>query len=121
MKCVLENSVKSKIEKEMANYAPDQIELYLAEAGWQDWMEDYTDSADGEPITEAESKAIATLQRKVWAEVHGCHRCGSLVVSAGTSNEIDGRLYHGNNADVEWVVCPECYEQDDKGNWHYKG
>lgn len=49
-----------------------------------------------------------------------CLACGTKIVPAGISNQIDGRRYHGRRelADEEWVVCPKCYEQNlQTGDW----
>ena len=39
-------------------YSRDEFNQFAAEYGWQDWMNDYTEAADGDPITEAESREI---------------------------------------------------------------
>ncbi len=40
------------------NYEEDQFGLFKAEYGWEDWMNDYTDAAEDEEISEAESREI---------------------------------------------------------------
>ena len=60
----------NKIKQEMAKYKPDELELYLAEAGWQEWMESYTEAKDGGIISETENKEIVQIQKKLWYEVH---------------------------------------------------
>lgn len=57
------------------------------------------------------------------ATVDKCNRCGTAIIEAGISNMIDGRCYHGLKelACKEWVVCPECYEQNQNtGEWTKK-
>jgi len=52
-----------------------------------------------------------------------CMRCGADMQEAGISNMIDGRCYHGLQelADTEWIICPECYEQNQHtGEWTLK-
>ena len=52
-----------------------------------------------------------------------CINCCNKVVPAGVSNQIQGRRYKGLKelADTEWVVCPECFEQDEEtGDWKVK-
>ena len=66
MNAITENEIK----QEMAKYKPEQLELYLAEAGWQEWMEDYTEAEDGQPITESEHKEIDEILLNLWLEVH---------------------------------------------------
>ena len=48
-----------------------------------------------------------------------CIRCGGNMQPAGTSNQIDGKRYHGlpELADSEWVICPTCFTQDRQGDW----
>lgn len=58
-------------EREIKNAATyEDFELYKAETGWQDWMEDFTDADDGEECAEAELKVIEEMQRLIWAEAH---------------------------------------------------
>ena len=50
-----------------------------------------------------------------------CMICGKKAIPAGTSNQIDGKRYHGLKelAGEEWVVCPHCYKQNDgTGDWN---
>lgn len=42
------------------------FETFTVNAGWQSWMEEYTDSGDGEPITEEEGRLIDKELRKVF-------------------------------------------------------
>lgn len=52
-----------------------------------------------------------------------CLQCGTQIIPAGTSNQIDGKRYSGLKelADDEWVVCPNCFEQDQNtGDWDRK-
>lgn len=51
-------------------YAADEFELYRAEAGWEDWMENYTESAEGEPISESEARQIEAVQREGFKMSH---------------------------------------------------
>ncbi len=54
----------------MKNYKRDQFWLYVDEAGWESWMEEYTDSKDGELCTDEEIIAIESIQQDLWDEVH---------------------------------------------------
>ncbi len=50
-----------------------------------------------------------------------CNVCGTTLIPAGTSNQIEGCRYHGleEPADTEWVVCPESFWQCPKcGDWY---
>lgn len=40
------------------NYKEDDFNLFKAEYGWADWMNEHTDSDEGESITESESREI---------------------------------------------------------------
>ena len=44
-------------------YTRDELERYTAEAGWQDWMEEFV---DGEEATQAELKRIEDVQREMF-------------------------------------------------------
>jgi len=61
---------EDKIIKEMKKYNSDQFSLYMAEAGWEEWMNEYTESDEGEEATEKEIKSIEAIQEKLWDEVH---------------------------------------------------
>lgn len=39
-------------------YDEDQFDLFRAEYGWVDWMNDYTDAAEDEEISESEQDEI---------------------------------------------------------------
>lgn len=54
----LDEKTREKLIERAKGYAADELELFQAELGWQDWMEDFTDAADGEEITEQESAVI---------------------------------------------------------------
>ena len=65
------NKTIEQAKKEMAKYNKTDFELYVSEAGWESWMEEYTEVKDGEEYTEIEWKAIVEKQKEMWAEVHG--------------------------------------------------
>ena len=64
----MKKETQLKILNEMKNYNADQFELYKAQAGWQDWMNAYTDAADCEEFTAAESNKIETVQKELWSK-----------------------------------------------------
>ena len=52
-----------------------------------------------------------------------CTNCGHIMEPAGSSNQIQGRRYKGLKefADSEWVICPNCFEQNEEtGDWKIK-
>jgi hypothetical protein len=59
-----------QIKKQMRKYQAEEFELYCDEAGWQEWMNKYTSSPDGEPCTEKEVEYITQIQKDLWNEVH---------------------------------------------------
>lgn len=42
-------------------YTKDEFNQFAADYGWQDWMNDYTESAEDEAVTEAESREIDNI------------------------------------------------------------
>jgi hypothetical protein len=64
----MNEKTEAKIKEQMTKY--DDFELYIAESGWESWMEEYTDSAEGEECSETELKEIENIQKLLWDEVH---------------------------------------------------
>ena len=46
----------------------ESYSLFESEIGWQDWMSNFTDAKDGEPITEREAERINAVLRQAWQE-----------------------------------------------------
>lgn len=46
----------------------DTFEEWAADYGWADWMDSYTNAADGEICSEAEFAAIDKVMRNIWAQ-----------------------------------------------------
>lgn len=67
---MLKWELREKLVAEAKNYEMDQLNLFIAEIGWQDWMNDYTDAADGEPITDREQQAIDRILTDIFNEAH---------------------------------------------------
>ena len=65
----IEMKTENQIKKDMSKYRPEEFNLYLAEAGWEDWMNEYTDAEDGKECSEAEIREIEKIQKKLWDEV----------------------------------------------------
>lgn len=59
-----------KLRAIAAGYAADEYQRFEDELGWQPWMEDFTDAADGEVCTVGEIEAINQVLRRAWDEVH---------------------------------------------------
>lgn len=54
-----------KLVKEASKYT--DYETFRAEIGWQDWMEEYTESEEGEPVTESEGNKIEKILREAFS------------------------------------------------------
>jgi len=74
----MEIEIENKIKEQMQKYKPSNMEeyeknfeLYKAEAGWEEWMNEYTEAPEGEECTEKEIKEITKKQFELWEEVHG--------------------------------------------------
>lgn len=67
------NKTKIQAKEDMKNYKNDQFQLYSVEAGWESWMEEYTEAEDGEEFIEEEGEKIQSIQREMWQEVHNVY------------------------------------------------
>lgn len=61
---------KEKLLNSAKGYADDEFELFKAETGWEDWMNEFTDAEDGEPCSERELKEIDKVLLEVWNQTH---------------------------------------------------
>lgn len=68
MLAYLDEDVRKRETKTAASY--ENFDDYVAEAGWQDWMEDFTEAPDGEECSETELKIIYEMQELIWKEAH---------------------------------------------------
>tara|TARA_Y100000004_G_C8704813_1_gene323278 strand:+ start:138 stop:341 length:204 start_codon:yes stop_codon:yes gene_type:complete len=66
----MNNEIREEIIKSMKKYNPDDFDLYCCEAGWESWMEEYTESEDGEVCTESELDEITEIQKELWEDAH---------------------------------------------------
>lgn len=48
----------------------DDVEAFIQHVGYECWMDDFTDSPEGEPMAEAECDTIDEALREVWEEAH---------------------------------------------------
>jgi len=51
-------------------YDEEEFELFKDELGWEDWMESWTDSEDGEVTTESENEKIDKYLAEVFEMAH---------------------------------------------------
>ena len=66
----LNYETRERLIAEAKKYNFDELELFQAELGWQDWMNDYTNAEDGEEITDAESNLIDDITRQAFFFAH---------------------------------------------------
>ena len=65
------NKTKEQAMEDMKRYNADEFHRYVAEAGYESWMEEYTGIfEDSDEITEYEGKMIDEAQREMWEDVH---------------------------------------------------
>lgn len=64
------DDIMRHLESVAARYREDDFRLFEDELGWEDWMEEFTEAEDGEPISEREAEAIHKIVRKAWENVH---------------------------------------------------
>lgn len=64
----LKNEIVDQIKEEMKTYIEngDSFELFTAEYGFADWMNEFTTAADGEPMTESECEEIDQILLEIW-------------------------------------------------------
>ena len=60
------NKTEEQIVKEIARVAKDYetFDQYISEAGWQAWMNDYTEANEGDECSESEIEEIEKIQKK---------------------------------------------------------
>ena len=66
----MRTEIRNKIKESAKKYNSEDFNLFIAEEGWQDWMNEYTEAAEGEEITESECKAIEKIQKEIFDSVH---------------------------------------------------
>lgn len=66
----LDTETRERLIRIAQNYDKEQLNLFQGELGWEEWMEQFTESADGEPITEAESDVIDKITAEIFATAH---------------------------------------------------
>ena len=66
----MNKEVEQKLLQEAKKYINDgrTLDLFKGELGWQPWMEEYTESEEGEEIAETEGKEIDREIEKIWAK-----------------------------------------------------
>ena len=70
----LNEETKLRLIGVASRYEDHDLELFQAELGWEDWMSEFTDSADGEEITETESREIDGITSEIFNIAHHINR-----------------------------------------------
>jgi hypothetical protein len=65
------DKTESEAMEDMAKFSPDEFEAYKERTAWESWMEEYTESGEGEELEEWELNAIKRRESEMWEEVHG--------------------------------------------------
>ena len=64
-------TIKNAVAK--GGYSQEEFKLFAAEYSWQDWMNDYTEAAEDEEISESESEEIDAILREGFNLVFECN------------------------------------------------
>lgn len=51
-------------------YKDNEFKLYIAEMGWEDWMNDYTEAKEDKECSEKELENIEAIQAECFNEAH---------------------------------------------------
>lgn len=92
----MNTTIRNNIKAEMAKYNEDDFQLFAAEYGWAEWMNEYIDEDvdESEPIDEADAKRIDEVMLEIWNEVHDTAKAiRRLRGSTGLSQVAFGKLY----------------------------
>lgn len=59
---------KGNLPDDMRRYIEngESFDLFCAEYGWQDWMNEFTDADEDEPISDEDSRRINDYMREIW-------------------------------------------------------
>ena len=66
----MDNKTRHTIITDAKKYTIDEYELWQAEHGWQDWMNEYTEAEEGEPATDKEIEIMNKIMRECWDIAH---------------------------------------------------
>ena len=67
----LDAETLAKLISEAKKYNDEEYELFACEIGWDDWMNDFTEVPEGEPLTEKESHEINEVLHEIFEHAHG--------------------------------------------------
>lgn len=66
---LLSEEVKARLIESAKNYSDDEYEIFNAELGYEDWMDDFVENPD-EELTEREVEKIDRILKQVWDLAH---------------------------------------------------
>lgn len=67
---LLSEKDRKELVRSAGMYDDNEFNCFVAETGWESWMEDFTESADGEEISEYEAEMIDDVLNQAWKEAH---------------------------------------------------
>lgn len=67
---MLADTERERLLNVAKNYEEHELQLFIAETGWEDWMNEYTEAEDGEPISEWEAAEIDRILEGIFREAH---------------------------------------------------
>lgn len=71
----LNEEVKNKLMELARNYDADEVEAFILNRGWEDWMEDFLNEnvetvIDGEPVSDKACNEINNVLKQIFIETH---------------------------------------------------
>lgn len=71
----LKEEVKNKLMELARNYDADEVEAFIINRGWEDWMEDFLNEnvetvIDGEPVSDKACDEINNVLKQIFIEAH---------------------------------------------------
>ena len=69
----LKSADRERLLAYAAQYSEDDLSLFIGEIGWEEWMNDFTEAAEEDPITEEEEFYIDEILKEIFWLAHGRH------------------------------------------------
>lgn len=63
----MKTEIREKLQNQAKNYEDDELQRFVAEVGWEDWMNDFTENS--EDMTESELRAIDDILTQIFESV----------------------------------------------------
>ena len=84
----MNNEIRNKLIADAKKYGYDNYKLFESEIGWQDWMNEFTNAADGEEASESEITEINNELMEIFFEAHEEEICNHYNESTDAAHEI---------------------------------